>query len=1195
MPGGGAPGGAPGASGAPSKPSSRELGGQGAKPGEGAGKDAKGASERPKREGAAEKSDSKSGGKDGGKGESKKDGGSEKKNDGKGKPQGANDGRSRGEQAARQAGSMAAKEGLSSLTGGASKAVPGADKAAGKVGEVAGTVLYKTPMFMISMAFLVILGLLGVTFASGGTSMAVAPAAAMQSKKLPDGPMKAYRTVVKAFSKDEKYGGEIPWGLIAGLAEMASEHGKLSPYPTDLCDRNPAQPLQRGRVGLTTEACGTTSISSYPEVSPPIGGKADEHQNGVGPFLIQVGALGKDSPVNPQKLSARSAFSTPRTATEYVAYEMDQIRHQMVDKEGKVAPKKGDIAAARAFWGEVLARLPLADPAATACVTPTIAVGSNKEQIGLAISQTWHCELLQQELYLYSTIGVEQRIEQNVQQQLLAEALQVAWSFSNYGTNTLNGCTVSSVQNTDGTTTKTIAVTATDAEPAGVFPLDKKMFDTYAPAGAVLNGRCDAGSNIVAAVRALVAIEAKPWDERDGEQYQKIAGGWNNMPWALGDSETQDVLFENGPFHSFDPTGRDAKCGQAVVRWVDDMYARGAVFQGVETVAVVSAANPDTDGNFVPDVLDTRRAEFDAVVKNLDPRGAKKACGERTDGAVERYAANIALERENQKYYLDGGTGEIGYNGEEAPVDTTPTVDAGDGRILPVDPATAVPSTTVATAPLTPEQLASDSIYRGLNAWMSVLEQANPQGEDTTWRRGIDGSVMRLSVNNRVVTDAPYPVVPAAGYVAQAVIFASVLSPLVEDDPGYREDITVEELEQALNAVLPAEFAGSGGGTVGGAPAVLVDAVQKAVEFGKTKSAFPTCTVDAAILLGVSYTEARGSWKNITSTGDMVPPTLSSERADKTDNDSGVYDGSTTEDYAIGAFQITPGNWIGYRSVYPNADPRNPTTWGGSSVGTDANGDGVADPNNVYDAAVAAWKMICKNAGSRDLITWGDDFIQSFGPYVGGGKWNSRETRTCYNWGEMSWYDCTVILAKAKFDQATMFRVQLSLGASFAGNFPPGFAGAIEWAKSQYGAPYNGGGKYRFGDPWGVEPYPLKSIFPGSSQTYWFPPGTVSYDCSGFITTFFRRAGVNLPSGATSSRGMRDTFPLVAGAAAAQPGDLLISDFDINGQHSGRPSHVVLYIGNNTKVESSGSKGVHESLVQWDKVVWIVRPPMPQA
>jgi cell wall-associated NlpC family hydrolase len=478
---------------------------------------------------------------------------------------------------------------------------------------------------------------------------------------------------------------------------------------------------------------------------------------------------------------------------------------------------------------------------------------------------------------------------------------------------------------------------------------------------------------------------------------------------------------------------------------------------------------------------------------------------------------------------------------------------------------------------------------------MTVLEKANPQSADTTWRRGVDGAVLRLSVNNRVATDAPYPVMPAAGYVAQAVVFSSVLSPLVDGDPGFREDITVEELEQALNAVLPAEFAGSGGGTVGAAPAVLVDAVQKAVEFGKTSTPYPTCTVDAAILLGVSYTEARGSWKNITSTGDMIPHTLSFERADKTDNDNGVYDKNATEDYAIGAFQITPGNWIGYRSVYPNADPMNPATWGGSSVGTDANGDGVADPNNVYDAAVGAWKMICKNAGSRDLITWGDGFIQSFGPYVGGGKWNSKEIRSCYNWGEMSWYDCTVILAKAKFDQATMFRVQLSLGAATGATFPPGFAGALEWAKTQYGAPYNGGGKYRFGEPWGDEPVPLRSIFPGSTQTYWFPKGTVTYDCSGFITTFFRRAGVRFPGGATSSRGMKDAFPLVAGAAAAQPGDLLISDFDINGNHSGRPSHVVLYIGNNMKVESGGSKGVYESPVRWDKVVWIVRPPMPQA
>jgi hypothetical protein len=1089
---------------------------------------------------------------------------------------------------------MAAKEGLSSLTGGASKAVPGADKAAGKVGEVAGTVLYKTPLFMLGMVFLVMLGLVGATtFAVSTTPIASAPGAAMQSLKLPEAQMRAYRTVVKAFSKDEKYGGQIPWGLIAGLAEMASEHGKLSPYPTDLCDRNPEQPLQRGRVGLTTEACGTTDISSYPEVNPPIGGKPEENQNGVGPFLIQIGVLGDDSDVDPQKLSARSSFSTPSTATEYIAYEMDQIRRQMVDKEGKVAPQRGDITAAQAFWGEVLARLPLADPGAATCVTPTIAVGADQNQIGLSISKSWHCELLQQELYLYSADGIKQRIEENVRQQLLAEALQVAWSFSNYGTNTLHGCSVSTVENEDGTTTKTIAVTAADSEPAGVFPLDKATFDTYAPAGAVLNGRCDAGSNIVAAARAFVAIESKEWDERDGERYQKAVGGWNNMPWSLGDADTRALLFENGPFHFFDPAGRDLKCGQAVVRWVDDMYARGSVFQGIETSAVVSETNPDADGNRIPDVLDARRMEFDAVVTAMDPRGAKKPCGERTDGAVERYAANVAFDRENMKYYIDGGLGDIGYNGEDVPSSATPPATDG-GRVLPIDPAVPAPSTPVAVATLTAEQLASDSIYRGVNAWMYVLEQASPQSTDTAWRRGEDGAVLRLSVNNRIVTDAPYPVVPAAGYVAQAVIFASVLSPLVEDDPGFRENITVEELEQALNAVLPSEFTGSGGGTLGETPVVLIDAVQKAVEFGKTKTQFTACTVDAAILLGVAYTESRGSWKNITPTGDMVPIALSDDRAEASDNDGGFYDKNPTEDYAIGAFQITPGNWIGYKKVYPNADPQNPATWGGSSVGTDANADGVADPSNVYDAAVGAWKMICKNAGARDLVNWGDDFVQSFGPYVGGGKWNSQENRSCYKWGQISWYDCTVILAKAKYDQAAMFRVQLSLGATFTGSLPPGLVKALEWAKTQYGAPYNGSGRYRFGEPWKYEPNPLPSIFRGSARTYWFPVGTVSYDCSGFVTTFFRIAGAPLPGGAWSSRGMRDTFPEVP-TAAAQPGDLLLSDFDIDNNHTGTPTHVALYIGNGRKIESGGSKGVYESPVQWDRVVWTVRPPMPQA
>jgi hypothetical protein len=60
------------------------------------------------------------------------------------------------------------------------------------------------------------------------------------------------------------------------------------------------------------------------------------------------------------------------------------------------------------------------------------------------------------------------------------------------------------------------------------------------------------------------------------------------------------------------------------------------------------------------------------------------------------------------------------------------------------------------------------------------------------------------------------------------------------------------------------------------------------------------------------------------------------------DTDHGVLDGDPVYDHAVGPMQFIPSTWAQYA--------------------TDGNGDGVADPFNIYDAAAAAGKYLC-NAG----------------------------------------------------------------------------------------------------------------------------------------------------------------------------------------------------------------------------------------
>ncbi len=62
-----------------------------------------------------------------------------------------------------------------------------------------------------------------------------------------------------------------------------------------------------------------------------------------------------------------------------------------------------------------------------------------------------------------------------------------------------------------------------------------------------------------------------------------------------------------------------------------------------------------------------------------------------------------------------------------------------------------------------------------------------------------------------------------------------------------------------------------------------------------------------------------------------------------TDSDGGVLDGDLRSDRAVGPMQFIPSTWARYAA--------------------DGNGDGVADPQNLYDAAHAAGQYLCTAAG----------------------------------------------------------------------------------------------------------------------------------------------------------------------------------------------------------------------------------------
>jgi membrane-bound lytic murein transglycosylase B len=111
----------------------------------------------------------------------------------------------------------------------------------------------------------------------------------------------------------------------------------------------------------------------------------------------------------------------------------------------------------------------------------------------------------------------------------------------------------------------------------------------------------------------------------------------------------------------------------------------------------------------------------------------------------------------------------------------------------------------------------------------------------------------------------------------------------------------------------------------------------------------PGCSVDWTVLAGISQVEARHGQMDedhhLAPNGDVIPEVrgaaLDGTRGTQPvpDTDRGELDGDSTWDRAMGPLQFIP------------------TTW--AELGRDGNGDGVADPDNLYDAALTAAAHLC--------------------------------------------------------------------------------------------------------------------------------------------------------------------------------------------------------------------------------------------
>ena len=112
----------------------------------------------------------------------------------------------------------------------------------------------------------------------------------------------------------------------------------------------------------------------------------------------------------------------------------------------------------------------------------------------------------------------------------------------------------------------------------------------------------------------------------------------------------------------------------------------------------------------------------------------------------------------------------------------------------------------------------------------------------------------------------------------------------------------------------------------------------------------PTCAIPWWLIAGIGRAESnhgRFGGAVISANGTVTPsiigvPLNGQGFAAIRDTDKGLYDGDTEWDRAVGVMQFIPGTW---------------NRWKG-----DGNGDGLFDPQNLYDGALATAQYLCSSA-----------------------------------------------------------------------------------------------------------------------------------------------------------------------------------------------------------------------------------------
>ncbi|MFY1676431.1 lytic transglycosylase domain-containing protein [Streptomyces sp. WMMC905] len=167
------------------------------------------------------------------------------------------------------------------------------------------------------------------------------------------------------------------------------------------------------------------------------------------------------------------------------------------------------------------------------------------------------------------------------------------------------------------------------------------------------------------------------------------------------------------------------------------------------------------------------------------------------------------------------------------------------------------------------------------------------------------------------------------------------------------------------------------GATEAAIPATVLDAYKKAE--AELRASKPECHLPWELLAAIGKVESgHASGGRVDAEGTTLTPIIGPQLDGNgfaliRDTDGGAYDGNSAYDNAVGPMQFIPSTWA----------------W----AGRDGNADGAKDPNNVYDAALAAGHYLCRFGWDLSVRADLDRAVLSYN--------NSRDyLRTVVSWLE---------------------------------------------------------------------------------------------------------------------------------------------------------------------------------------------------